>query len=245
MRRAHDDDQSVSVSAQEKLLEIYGGAIKRYLLTALRDEATAHDLYQEFALHMARLIKSEIELRRAAAQLFITEDCGLCKMEIIVLPYLAISFLIAWAVFSPFALIDDLHEWKFARIETSDLFAIFLPFSFLLGIVTWVTSVDAIPVLGWISIAAAIFLFTLSCLVAGLFLLEKLNRAPSIKRIALIGVVIPMGSLLTLTWFVIPFAAFASSILFAIPAAAAIVPVTFALRVLSIWVCRSSEITKR
>lgn len=56
VHKAHDDDQSVSSSAQEKLLEIYGGAIKRYLLTALGDESAAHDLYQEFAL---KLIKGD------------------------------------------------------------------------------------------------------------------------------------------------------------------------------------------
>ncbi len=56
VRNAHADDNDVSTSAQEKLLEVYGGAIKRYLLTALGDEATAHDLYQEFAL---KLIKGD------------------------------------------------------------------------------------------------------------------------------------------------------------------------------------------
>ena len=161
-------------------------------------------------------------------------------MEIIVLPYLAISFLIAWAVFSPFAKLDDLHEWTFARIETSDLLAVFLPFSVLLGMVTWATPTVTITALGWSLIAAAIFLFTLFSFVVGLYLLVKMHQTPSLKRMALIGVIIPTGALLTLAWFVIPFAAFTSSILYAIPAAAAIIPVTFALRLLSIWVSHSS-----
>ncbi|MFK7768182.1 MAG: RNA polymerase sigma factor [Mariniblastus sp.] len=54
VRQAHDDNREISVTAQEKLLEIYGGAIKRYLLTALRDENVAHDLYQEFALKLTK-----------------------------------------------------------------------------------------------------------------------------------------------------------------------------------------------
>lgn len=58
VRNAHVDDADASSSAQEKLLEIYGGAIKRYLLTALRDEAAAHDLYQEFAL---KLVKGDFQ----------------------------------------------------------------------------------------------------------------------------------------------------------------------------------------
>ena len=52
VRNAHDENPSISSSAQEKLLDIYGGAIKRYLLTALRDESVAHDLYQDFALKL-------------------------------------------------------------------------------------------------------------------------------------------------------------------------------------------------
>ena len=43
---------------KKSYLEIYGGAIKRYLLTALGDETAAHDLYQEFAL---KLIKGDFQ----------------------------------------------------------------------------------------------------------------------------------------------------------------------------------------
>ena len=67
VRRAHDEDQAISTNAQEKLLKIYGGAIQRYLLTALRDEAVAHDLYQEFAL---KLVKGDFSLRRVEGQRF-------------------------------------------------------------------------------------------------------------------------------------------------------------------------------
>lgn len=62
------------------------------------------------------------------------------KMEIIVLPYMAISFLIGWAIFSPLAKIENLKQRKFARIETVDLLAMFLPFSYLLAIAKWSTS---------------------------------------------------------------------------------------------------------
>ena len=58
-------------------------------------------------------------------------------MEIIVLPYMAISFAIAFAIFSPLNQIDDLHDWSFARIETGDLFAVFLPISGFLALVSW------------------------------------------------------------------------------------------------------------
>ena len=54
VRNAHDQDPSVCASAQEKLLEIYGSAVQRYLLTAIKEESVARDLYQEFALKLVR-----------------------------------------------------------------------------------------------------------------------------------------------------------------------------------------------
>jgi RNA polymerase sigma factor (sigma-70 family) len=47
--QAHDGPTAVMRSAQEQLLERYGGAIRRYLLGAVRDEDSADELFQEFA----------------------------------------------------------------------------------------------------------------------------------------------------------------------------------------------------
>lgn len=161
-------------------------------------------------------------------------------MEIILLPYMAISFSIAWAIFSPFAKIDDLQEWTFARIETSDLFAIFLPLSFLWAVVKWTTPDDvlSVPVLAFFG--TAIFLLTFFGLVAGLFLLAKMYRTPPVKRMAVIGIIMPLGSLLTIAWIALPMLAYAGSILYAIPAILSVVPATLALRGLSGWVCENT-----
>ncbi len=156
-------------------------------------------------------------------------------MEIIVLPYMAISFSIGWAIFSPFAEIDDLHQWTFARIETSDLFATFLPFCLLWTIVTWATPASNFPVVALVSIAVTIFSFTLFGFVVGLFLLAKIDRATPAKRMALIGVIVPLGSLLTIAWIALPLWASASSVLYAIPALVAVIPITLAFRGLSGW----------
>ncbi|MGE3806447.1 MAG: RNA polymerase sigma factor [Gemmataceae bacterium] len=51
VRHAHDDAGSVR-SAQEKLLERYGGAVRRYLLGAVRDADVADELFQEFACRL-------------------------------------------------------------------------------------------------------------------------------------------------------------------------------------------------
>ena len=54
VRRAHDTDVDKAHRAQEQLLEQYGGAIRRYLLGALRDESAADEAYQEFALRFVK-----------------------------------------------------------------------------------------------------------------------------------------------------------------------------------------------
>ena len=158
-------------------------------------------------------------------------------MEIIILPYMAISFVIGWAVFSPFSQFEDLKRRKFAKVETGDLLAMFLPFSLLLAIAKWSTSAQALSVLIQVTVTTTILLFALFCLVAGLFLFPKMNRPPSFKRIAIIAIVIPLGTLLTVAWVAIPFLAYAGSFYYAIPATLAILPATLTLRYISIWAC--------
>jgi RNA polymerase sigma-70 factor (ECF subfamily) len=53
VRDAHRDHTQVQ-SAQQRLLDRYGAAIKRYALSALRDEDAADEVYQEFALRFVR-----------------------------------------------------------------------------------------------------------------------------------------------------------------------------------------------
>lgn len=53
VERAHGDHINVQ-SAQQTLLDRYGGAIRRYALAALRDEDAADEVCQEFALKFVR-----------------------------------------------------------------------------------------------------------------------------------------------------------------------------------------------
>lgn len=57
VRQAHGAEAQLVKNAQEKLLERYGGAVKRYLCGLVRDADAADDLFQEFAL---RLIKGDL-----------------------------------------------------------------------------------------------------------------------------------------------------------------------------------------
>lgn len=50
VRRAHADETVQARSAQQEMIDRYGGAIQRYLLGAFRDPTAADDAYQEFAL---------------------------------------------------------------------------------------------------------------------------------------------------------------------------------------------------
>jgi RNA polymerase sigma-70 factor (ECF subfamily) len=53
VREAHGDHTAVQ-SAQQRLLERYGGAVRRYALSALRSEDAADEVFQEFALKFVR-----------------------------------------------------------------------------------------------------------------------------------------------------------------------------------------------
>lgn len=159
-------------------------------------------------------------------------------MEIIVLPYMGISFAIAWAIFAPFAELDDLRQWSFARIEIADLLAVFLPISILMAVAIWTESPRffSIPLL--VALTVAILLIAGCGFVIGLYLVSKMNDPPAAKRMAIIGIIVPLGSLLTLAWIAVPLWAAAYSILYSIPAAAAVVPIALALRGLSAWACQ-------
>jgi RNA polymerase sigma factor (sigma-70 family) len=52
--QAHQGSPETVSAAQRRLLELYSGAIHRYLLAALRDPDAADDLFQEFALRFLR-----------------------------------------------------------------------------------------------------------------------------------------------------------------------------------------------
>lgn len=50
--QAHGSDEAAAVAARRRLLERYGGAVKKYLLGALRDADAAEELTQDFALRL-------------------------------------------------------------------------------------------------------------------------------------------------------------------------------------------------
>ncbi len=57
VRRAHDGADPTASTAQSELIARYGGAIRRYLLGAVRDADLADELFQEFSL---RFVKGDL-----------------------------------------------------------------------------------------------------------------------------------------------------------------------------------------
>lgn len=54
VRRAHDGGSLEVQSAQQQMLDRYGGAVRRYLLGAVRNADAADELYQEFAVRFLK-----------------------------------------------------------------------------------------------------------------------------------------------------------------------------------------------
>ena len=161
-------------------------------------------------------------------------------MEIIILPYMAISFLIGGVIFSPFTAIDDLDDWTFAKIKTVDIFALFIPMCLLLALTTWGFQLESLPKAIVVCIVATIVVFVLLAFFAGLFVLAKLQNPAPLRRLVLIGLIMPLGAFLTLAWIAVPLLAYAGSIYYSLPATLSFIPLTLGLRALSAWVCQAS-----
>lgn len=54
VQQAHDGESTAVVGAQQQLLDLYGSAIKRYLVASVRDQDLADELFQEFAVKFIR-----------------------------------------------------------------------------------------------------------------------------------------------------------------------------------------------
>jgi RNA polymerase sigma-70 factor (ECF subfamily) len=70
VRDAHRDHTAVQ-SAQQRLLDRYGGAIRRYAVSALRDEDAAEEVFQEFALRFVRGDFSKADPQRGRFRAFV------------------------------------------------------------------------------------------------------------------------------------------------------------------------------
>ncbi|HEX5472600.1 MAG TPA: sigma-70 family RNA polymerase sigma factor [Lacipirellulaceae bacterium] len=70
VREAHGDHTAVQ-AAQQRLLDRYGGAIRRYALSALRNEDAADEVFQEFALRFVRGDFGNVDPERGRFRAFV------------------------------------------------------------------------------------------------------------------------------------------------------------------------------
>jgi hypothetical protein len=158
-------------------------------------------------------------------------------LEIVVLPYMAVSFAIGWAIFSPMFRLENLDTFSFAKLETIDLIACFVPLCTLLSLTTNAVPYRAGTAYLLVLAFSLCVAFSTGSLVVSLFLLEKMEHRPSLKRMAIGAIVVPLGTLLTIAWVGIPIWAFSYSTLYSMPATLGVAIATFTIRQLCSWAC--------
>ncbi|MEC8557284.1 MAG: hypothetical protein VXZ82_19965 [Planctomycetota bacterium] len=82
-------------------------------------------------------------------------------------------------------------------------------------------------------------LFSVSTLALGLLLLPKNIELSTLKRITVVGLIAPLGGLLTFAWVGLVVLVSTYSVMYLVPAMIVIAALTFSLRTLTLWVCRT------
>ena len=160
-------------------------------------------------------------------------------LEIFAVPYLGVSAFIGWAVFGPFfRATDDIESTSMARVATTDLLAIPLPFAVMFQIAesTMPERMDTFLFQGIVLAVSA--MFAAAVLGTGLWILPKSFPVNFPKRLTVIGVIAPLGLTLTIGWVGFLLWAGSHSMTWLIPSSAAIVLAIVGLRFLSLWICR-------
>ena len=160
--------------------------------------------------------------------------------EIVIPFYMAITVLIGWAIYSPFVGAGSSQEQSFAKIQLSDLFAVFLPTGVVLALATSAVPNEKMTFIGTMIVIAGTSFLALAGLLVGLFLLARMSKITVVKRMTMIGILIPASLPLILAWGLLPIYAFAVSIHLMIPATLAIAISTYFLRLISVWICNNT-----
>lgn len=161
-------------------------------------------------------------------------------MEIFVLPYLAISAAIGYAVFQPFLRFDEFESLSCEKPSTGDLLAIMFPISVLFAVAKSVAPDRVLSPTTQLVVVLTAFFFAAVSLAAGLFLLPKEGRTSAVKRMAIIGVVVPFGLLLAIGWIGPLIWAAVYSTLYLVPGTVGILAATVLLRLLASWACHNT-----
>ncbi|MEM6472277.1 MAG: hypothetical protein AAF802_22135 [Planctomycetota bacterium] len=191
---------------------------------------------------------AEVDSRTSARRIRVSRhsdpknDCPSPDMlEIFALPYFVVSGVIGWAVFGPFIRIEDSEALSRADIAISDLLAVSLPVGVVFASACWMMPVSILSVAVQAIVLFTALLFGVTALAVGLFLVPKKINVTFFKRMTVVGVIAPLGILLTVGWVGFPVWACLYSISYFVPSMFAIAAATMGLRFLGQWVCKTDS----
>lgn len=159
-------------------------------------------------------------------------------LEIFALPYFAVSGVIGWVIFEPFFRNDESESLARADLAITDLLAISLPISVLFASVTWMMPARIRSLEVQAVVITSGLLFAAVALTLGLILVPRTFHLTFLKRMAIVGVIAPLGILLTIGWVGFLIWSWSYSILYLAPSSMAIAAAIAGLRILGVWVCQ-------
>lgn len=163
-------------------------------------------------------------------------------LEVFAVPYLGISAVIGWVIFEPFfrdgVVGSSADPPPPAGVAITDLMAVVVPLGVSFAWAGWAMP-EAIrsPTVQAIVIGL-MTLFAAAAWVLGLFLLPPASRGVFLKRMAVVGIISPLGIVMTVGWIGFILWAGGYSILALVPSTVGVAACSAGLRVLSVWVCR-------
>ncbi|MEM7560137.1 MAG: hypothetical protein AAF394_13545 [Planctomycetota bacterium] len=158
-------------------------------------------------------------------------------LEIFGIPYLGVTGVIGWLIFAPF--FQD-HETQLSfptRVTISDLFTLPLTMGVFFSFAGCLIPLRTQSLLLQSAVTTIGLLFSVAALGLGLLLLPE-NNESSLKRFAVVGLVAPLGGLLTFAWVGLVVWVSTYSVMYLVPAMIVIAALTFGLRTLTLWVCK-------
>lgn len=159
-------------------------------------------------------------------------------LEIFGIPYLGVTGVIGWLIFAPFF---QNHEATLSfptRVTISDLFTLPLTMGVFFSFAGWLIPLETQTLILQSTVMAIGLLFSVATLTLGLLLLPKGLEISTLKRITVVGLIAPLGGLLTFAWVGLVVWVSTYSVMYLVPAMIVIGALTFGLRALALWVCR-------
>ncbi len=160
-------------------------------------------------------------------------------LEIFGIPYLGVTGVIGWLIFAPFFTNHEATVAFPTRATISDLLTLPLTMGVFFSFVGLLIPLKTQTLFLQSTVLVIGLLFSVSTLALGLLLLPKNIELSTLKRITVVGLIAPLGGLLTFAWVGLVVLVSTYSVMYLVPAMIVIAALTFSLRTLTLWVCRT------